>query len=80
MGGGIIEPVKGVVEIRDARSRNGPACLLVLEACPGYSDSLRSGGENSLIVSTIAVGQIYAYIKIIAGGECRYVDVKREAG
>ena len=77
VGGGIIEPVKGEVEVHDARSRNGPACLLVLEACPGYSDSLRSGGENKRILSIVAIGQINTQVQVIADRDCGYVYVQR---
>ena len=77
VGGGIIEPVKGDVEIRDARSRNGPACFVILEAGPGYLQGLRSGGENGRVTSIIAIGQINTYVQMIAGRDCRCVYVQR---
>ena len=77
-GGAIIEPVKGDVEIRDARSGNGPAQQLVLEAAPRYLNSLRAGGENEgRTISTITIGQSHTYVQMIAGRERRYVHVQR---
>ena len=75
--GAIIEPVKGEVEIRDARSGNGPACLLVNEAAPRYLDSLSSGGENKRILSIVAIGQINTQVQVIADRDCGYVYVQR---
>jgi hypothetical protein len=76
----ITEPVKAEVEIHDTRSRDGPTLLFVLEAGPRYPQGLRSGGKNGVITGSIAIGQIQAYVQMIASGECRYIDVYREAG
>ena len=79
VGGAIIEPVKAEVEIHDTRSRDGPTLLFVLEAGPRYPQGLRSGGKNGVITGSIAIGQIQAYVQMIASGECRHIDVYREA-
>jgi len=57
-----------------------PHVFSFLKAGPRYPQGLRSAGKNGVITGSIAIGQIQAYVQMIASGECRHIDVYREAG